>query len=259
MRLFFNVFFIAFLSISPAFSADKALSFSQAKRLLSENAHRNNLRTFYCDCEITWKNNKGSPEPSSCGYSPRKPTTKSGRINRRTHRVEWEHVMPAYRFSKHLSCWADGGRKLCRKDPTFNLMEGDLNNLVPIIGELNGDRSNYRFGVLSSEKRAYGRCDFEISFKERIVEPKESIRGDIARIYFYMRDTYKVSLDQSTLELMNDWDKADPVSIEEIKHNINVIKIGGNKNIFLYRDQLETHLPKTSALSKNSTQTKSLD
>ena len=74
-----------------------------------------------------------------------------------------------------------------------------------------------------------------------------------------MRDTYKVSLDQSTLELMNDWDKADPVSNEEIKHNINVIKIGGNKNIYLYRDQLETHLPKTSALSKNSTQTKSLD
>ena len=41
------------------------------------------------------------------------------------------HVMPAENFGRHLSCWKEGGRKACKKDPIFNEMEADMHNLVP--------------------------------------------------------------------------------------------------------------------------------
>jgi deoxyribonuclease-1 len=36
-------------------------------------------------------------------------------------------------------------------------------NLVPSIGEINGDRSNYKFSMIGSEERQYGACDFEVA------------------------------------------------------------------------------------------------
>ncbi|MDO6469820.1 endonuclease [Neptunomonas phycophila] len=50
-------------------------------------------------------------------------------------------------------------------------MVTDLHNLVPSVGELNGDRSNFRFGMIPNEPRAYGQCDFEVNFKNRRAEP----------------------------------------------------------------------------------------
>ena len=38
--------------------------------------------------------------------------------------------MLAENFGRHLSCWKEGGRKACKKDPIFNEMEADMNNLV---------------------------------------------------------------------------------------------------------------------------------
>jgi len=69
-------------------------------------------------------------------------------------------------------------------------MVSDLHNLVPSVGELNGDRSNLRFGMIPNEPRSYGLCDFEVDFKDRRAEPPVNRQGDIARIYFYMRDQY---------------------------------------------------------------------
>ena len=46
-------------------------------------------------------------------------------------------------------------------------------------------------------KRDYGACDFEINFKHGVIEPRQSIQGDIARIYFYMNETYNVPLTQN--------------------------------------------------------------
>ena len=37
-------------------------------------------------------------------YTPRNPYFKSGKENNRAKRIEWEHVMPAHNFGKHLSC-----------------------------------------------------------------------------------------------------------------------------------------------------------
>lgn len=192
-----------------------------------------NAKTFYCDCKIEWKGKKGSPDAESCGYTPRKPITSSGKKNARAVRIEWEHVIPAYWFGHQMQCWQDGGRKACKKNNKFRQMEGDLHNLVPAIGELNGDRSNYRFGMLEGEPRKYGQCDFEVDFKGRKAEPPPSVRGDIARTYFYMADRYKLKLSDSQKRLLNAWHKTDPVSIEERKRNSDLTLIQGNGNKFV--------------------------
>jgi deoxyribonuclease-1 len=57
-------------------------------------------------------------------------------------------------------------------------------NLVPAVGEINALRSNYSFGIIPGERREFGECDMEI--KNRKAEPPPNVRGDIARIYFYM-------------------------------------------------------------------------
>jgi deoxyribonuclease-1 len=195
--------------------AEPPASFSQAKRTAVE-IYRGNEQTFYCGCSYVYQGKKLVPDPETCGYEPRIPVTRSGKPNARATRIEWEHVVPAYWFGHQRKCWQEGGRKACKSDPVFAAMEADLMNLVPAIGELNGDRSNYRFGMIEGEQRAYGKCDFEVDFKARRAEPRPEVRGDIARIYFYMRDKYDLKLSKQQTQLMNAWAKADPVSPEEV-------------------------------------------
>lgn len=84
-------------------------------------------------------------------------------------------------------------------------------NLVPAIGEINGNRSNYSFTALEGEPRVYGTCDFEVDFKARKAEPAPEVRGDIARIYFYMQDTYDLQISDKQIQLFTAWDKEDPI------------------------------------------------
>lgn len=63
-----------------------------------------------------------------------------------------------------------------------------MKNLVPAIGEGNGDRSNFRLGMIAGEPRKYGQCDVEIDFKKRVVEPRPEIRKKVAETYFYFEE-----------------------------------------------------------------------
>ncbi len=109
-------------------------------------------------------------------------------------------------------------------------MEADLYNLVPAVGEINGNRSNYSFSIISGEKREYGSCDFEI--ENRKAEPRENIRGDIARIYFYMHWAYpgRGIISKKNNKLFLVWDKADPVDEWECERAGRIERIQGNVN-----------------------------
>ncbi len=215
--------------------ADKPISFGKAKKHLVTLYKANpDIKTFYCGCKIKWRGKKGIPDADSCGYSPRKPVTSSGKANARATRIEWEHVMPAYWFGHQLQCWQDGGgRKACRKNKHFKKMEGDLHNLQPAVGELNGDRSNYRFAMLEGEPRVYGQCDFEVNFKGKKTEPPPNVRGDIARTYFYMSDRYKLKLSKSQKKMLDAWNRSDPVDAWERQRNEAIKAIQGNANGFV--------------------------
>jgi len=214
-------------SISISAHAEPPTSFSQAKRMAAE-LYKGHEKTFYCGCKYGYQGKKLVPDQSECGYEPRVPITRSGKPNARAVRIEWEHVVPAYWFGHQRKCWQEGGRKACKKDPEFSKMEADLMNLVPAIGELNGDRSNYRYGMIEGEARAYGKCDFEVDFKGKRAEPPPEVRGDIARIYFYMRDKYGLKMSKQQTQLMNAWDKGDPVSAEEAARVKRIKAVQGN-------------------------------
>lgn len=207
--------------VLPAQAAPPS-SFSKAKKVAA-GIYRDRPTSFYCGCTYQLKGKKLIPDLPACGYSPRK-------NRKRASRIEWEHVVPAWQLGHQLQCWQDGGRKNCRKNKRFKTMESDLHNLVPAVGEVNGDRSNYRFAMLAGEPRRYGQCDFEVDFKARKAEPREAVRGDIARIYFYMQDRYGFRLSKQQRRLLTAWHKADPVDKWERERNRRIHEVQGNGN-----------------------------
>ena len=122
-------------------------TFKEAKKI-AWKLYAGHQTTFYCGCE--YKGNRVDLE--SCGYQPRKNANRASRI-------EWEHVVPAWVIGHQRQCWQNGGRKNCTtNDPVFSKAEADLHNLVPSIGEVNGDRSNFALGMLSDKPSQYGAC-----------------------------------------------------------------------------------------------------
>lgn len=225
----------AVLLLTSTFAvAEHPSSFSVAKRILDRQIYTGTDRvTFYCGCDYAPAPNPNkpsrtrlTPDADSCGLKPRKNADRAGRI-------EWEHVVPAWEFGHQLQCWQKGGRKACRKDPKFRMMEADLMNLVPAVGEINGDRSNFRFGMIAGEPRKYGACDFEVDFKQRVAEPAEHVRGDIARIYFYMEDQYGFKISRKQRQLFEAWDRIDPVDDRESVRAERISAIQGDMNQFV--------------------------
>lgn len=184
-----------------------------------------NAKTFYCGCSMTekWINAK------SCGYEAKNDS-------RRSKVREWEHIVPASRFGALIQeCRGVKPRRAClrKKSEIFNRMEADLHNLVPAVGSLNAARRNFSFGIIPGEIRDYGDCDFEL--KNGIVEPRESVRGDIARAYLYMAKAYPgyVYLTAAEKIKFDAWNKLDPPSAEERSSNRKIEEIQGNGNPFI--------------------------
>lgn len=206
MRLLLTI--ALFCAFSAGAATTQFTSFSSAKRYLINNLP-NNATTLYCGCNIKRTGKKLIPDPTACGYTPRKPITRSGKANARATRIEWEHIVPAWEFGHQLQCWQNGGRKNCRKiSEQFRRMEADIHNLAPAIGEINGDRSNYRFGMLNQKANQYGQCQVKVNFKQRVIEPPAAARKRIADAYFYMQKTYGLKISAKQEKLFNSWQKS---------------------------------------------------
>lgn len=225
----FTVILVVFCSIfslaTQAAEFNKVISFSKAKAL-AVNIHKDTSQTFYCGCPIQWQGMKGVPDLKACQYEIRKNPN-------RAQRIEWEHVVPAWMFGHQRQCWQKGGRKNCTKDPVFNLMETDLHNLQPAIGEINDDRSNFQFSQWNGPATQYGQCRMKIDFKGKLAEPPERARGAIARTYFYMRDRYNLRLSKQQTQLFDIWNQRYPVTSWECERNRRILKVQGNDNSYV--------------------------
>lgn len=209
----------------------EGLTFNQAKTELVKIYQKNPAqKEFYCDCEFTFNGKRGEPNLAECGYSIRKNAE-------RANRIEWEHVMPAYTFGNQLQCWQKGGRENCKTQPDysdlFNVMEGDMHNLQPAIGEINGDRSNFRFGEFTKNFNQYGQCQFAVDFKGRQVQPRNEIKGVIARTYLYMTGRYELNISSREMKLMNVWNEKYPPNKWECERNEMIREIQGNDNQYI--------------------------
>ena len=231
------------LSAIPTDAGNSAIeSFGKAKRyLLKMHLTAEQLATFYCGSRF---NGKKQVSHQGSGY---KPATQDAA---RESRVEWEHVVPAYKFGITFPYWAERGaephpdcvdkkgKPLKNRDCTeknseqFRFMQADLHNLRPAIGSVNGLRSNYDFAVISGEERKFGVCDMEIDSKNARAEPPEVVQGDIGRTYLYMASAYPdvAFLSAQEVQMMQDWAQADPVDAWECERERLIAKMQGNRN-----------------------------
>lgn len=109
----------------------------------------------------------------------------------------------------------------------------DLHNLIPVLAELNRDRGSRPYGEVAGEERKYGLCDFEVDFKADIVEVREDIRGDIARVWLYMSDKYNFKIPEEQLNMFLLWHKLDPPSEWEKERDKRIKNIQGDSNPYV--------------------------
>lgn len=198
-------------------------NFANAKKILP-TVYLGMEQEFYCGCDYSGK----TVDFASCGFVPRKNPERASRI-------EWEHVVPAWVLGHQRQCWQNGGRKNCTDtDPVFAVAEGDLINLVPAVGEVNGDRSNFPYSAWTRQPEPiYGQCQTIIDFRARKVQPREEVRGRIARINLYMHETYGLSMSRQDRQLMCAWARTYPVDDWETARDVRIARFQGHGNPFV--------------------------
>ena len=232
---FILIILISIYSVS-VFSNDypkhNVSSFNKAKKILKEIYSESS--SFYCGCDFSYKTKK--VDTSKCGY------VKAGKYK---GFMDFEHISPAHSFGQSFEFWRNGspkcvtkkgkkykGRRCANKDPKYRTMEADLHNLVPALPELNRRRKNYTLTEIAGEKREWGKCDFEID--DRKAEPRDEVKGDVARAMFYMQDRYGIKIiSNKNQKLYEAWNKLDPVDDEEKRINCLKAKYQGNANKFI--------------------------
>ena len=138
-------------------------------------------------------------------------------------------------------------------------MNVDIFHLYPTDGYVNGHRSNFPYGTVSSPTwtsqngSKLGPCSAP-GYTGTVFEPIDEYKGDFARTYFYMVTRYedlivswysnaeaKPVLNATTypsfnpwfLNLLLAWNAADPVSDKEIARNNAVYAIQHNRNPYI--------------------------
>jgi len=139
-------------------------------------------------------------------------------------------------------------------------MYTDLFHLYPSDGKVNGMRSNYPFGEVStvtySSNNNYCRLGSSsmAGYSGIVFEPADELKGDLARTYFYMVSAYDdnvanwvtdqlagnqyPALSAWSITLFLKWNAQDPVSTKEINRNNAIYGIQHNRNPFIDHPEL---------------------
>jgi len=218
------------MGFQTSHAASISSSFSKAKKKLYKQVYGNQGFTSYTNC--AWSKKK--VDLSSCGLENSFPK----KYMKRAKRIEAEHIIPASwmykKNGKFRQCYLDAKaketspRKYCQKhDHEYRNAHNDLMNLRPVIGQINGERSNKPFSeTLSGKKqKTYVGDGKTVMISSRVIVPDSNIRGDIARIAFYMQRQYGVTYSKRQLSLFKKWDKDDPISQKEMFLNQEIRKV----------------------------------
>ena len=208
-------------------------SFNQAKKLLEREVVFDRRVTLYCG--VNFDGHKNTKLPA--GFE-------SPAHQKRAHKIEWEHVVPAENFGRAFSEWREGspmcidnkgkafkGRKCAEKVNTeFRYMQSDMYNLYPAVGSVNAERGNKNFEMMSkSVPSRFGVCEMKIAGDK--AEPPASAKGAVARTYKYMEYAYpRYHMSSSQKRLMDTWDKQHPVEQWECTRAMRIEQLQGNEN-----------------------------
>lgn len=216
-------------------------SFNKAKKTLERDVYFDHRVTLYCGAAFDAQNNVTLPP----GFLVEKHA-------KRAEKIEWEHVVPAENFGRAFAEWREGdpqcvdnrgkafkGRKCAEKaSPEYRFMQADMYNLYPAIGAVNALRQNYNFQMLPGEAPDFGSCEMKIADKK--AEPPVRARGQIARTYKYMAETYgpRYRMSRQQQQLMDAWDRQYPVDAWECTRASRIERLQGNVNTIV-RPQCE--------------------
>jgi len=143
-----------------------------------------------------------------------------------------EHVYAAQWMAIAVGC---RNRNECpvRK---FHLAEADLHNLWPALGSINSSRGDTFFWEIPGEdQRQFTQyCpDYERTYGAyRFVEPRDAVKGDIARSLLYMTIYYDFPL-WGMGPLMIKWHLEDPPDEWECTRNDLIEQLQGTRNPFI--------------------------
>jgi len=230
--MFTRVFVLLLVVLCQGCDAQKVPDFGSSKVVSGRNSNKEALQQSpiesYKDARrIFWKSlYPGQTQSLYCGKKFNSKQRKGFNV---------EHVFPMSWAVNGLDC---GTRKQCRnRSAQFNFIEADMHNLFPARSDVNQQRSSYRFGVISGEKRIFGsQCDFEVDRQARVAEPAPEVRGDVARAMFYMAYRYKsqgLVLFEKQAKLLYKWHLSDAPDAGERKRNDTIEKLQGNRNPFI--------------------------
>ncbi|MFZ4456140.1 MAG: endonuclease [Bacteroidales bacterium] len=159
-------------------------------------------------------------------------------------------------------------------------MYSDLFHIYPTDGKVNGERNNYPYGVVgtptytSSNGCKLGNCVYP-GYTGTVFEPINEYKGDLARTYFYMATCYEnliagwqandangnVVLNGTAypayetwfLNMLLDWNAADPVSQKEIDRNNAIYGIQHNRNPYIDHPEYVTSVWGAAAVTPQPT------
>ena len=133
-------------------------------------------------------------------------------------------------------------------------MYADLHHIYPTDGWVNNKRAAYPYGMVSnvsytslSNASKLGTGNTYAAYNDKIFEPIDSFKGDLARTYFYMSTRYEnedagwdnwtmangAQLTADAITLLLNWHHQDPVSQKELDRNNAVATIQHNRNPFI--------------------------
>lgn len=153
-------------------------------------------------------------------------------------------------------------------------MVSDAFHIYPTDGKVNGQRSNYPFGVCAngtylsstSKGRPLGKLGKSTyaGYSGIVFEPDDIYKGDFARTYFYMAAAYNNRIAGWDCDMLNrtsypafsnwaismllEWNRIDPVSDKEVKRNQAVYDGNGgrykqnNRNPFIDHPELAEYI-----------------
>ena len=181
-------------------------------------------------------------------------TDKAGSYKNEGDCYNREHTVPQSWFEDH-------GEK--------NTIKCDIVHVVPSDGKINGMRSNHPFGevidnIPSDQKSKNGYSKWGSpktpGAPSYVFEPNDEIKGDIARIYFYMATCYEdlaykwgnsvftgtkyQPFSKWSYDMLIRWAKADPIDDVEIARNnaVYLEDVQKNRNPFVDYPGLEDYI-----------------
>jgi len=149
------------------------------------------------------------------------------------------HIYNVKQIKSALRCLTDS--QCAVKTPQYSFMVADLHNLYPALASMEEARRNAIFGEIGEQGRKPNDLGCDTRATYHVIEPRDSVKGDVARAFFYMHQEYRLPIAKE-LEVLKRWNQMDPPDEEEKARNARISMLQGTRNRFIDDPKLADQL-----------------